>query len=94
MSDLKENRNEITKYKWINRSFETDAMACINKKVEELKPTYWIHVENAIFFMNMNYIVENKKMHYVKDSNAFFITPTKGELDREQWPADVCFTLK
>ena len=94
VSDLKENRNEITKYKWINRSFETDAMACINKKVEELKPTYWIHVENAIFFMNMNYIVENKKMHYVKDSNAFFITPTKGELDREQWPADVCFTLK
>ena len=95
VSDLKENRNEITKYKWINRSFEADAMACINRKVEELKPTYWIHVENAIFYVNMNYVMEkNKRIQFVKNNNAFFITPTKGTIIQEQWPDDVCFTLK
>lgn len=96
VSDLKENRSEITKYKWINRSFENDAMSCITKKVGELKPTYWIHVENAIFYENMNYVIEEKtRINFVKNSDAFFITPTNVKnKSQRQWPDEVCFTLK
>jgi hypothetical protein len=95
VSDLKENRNEITKYKWINRSFEKDVMACINKKVEELNPTYWIHVENAIFYANMN-VIEDTRINFVKNSEAFFTTPVnvKKKLLQKQFPHEVCFTLK
>lgn len=94
VSDLKENRNEITKYKWINRAFENDAMACITKKISELKPTYWIHIENAIFYINMNYVSEeNMRINFVKNNAAFFITPLPLKTSQKQWPEDVCFTL-
>ena len=96
VSDLKENRSEITKYKWINRSFEKNAMECINKKVKELKPKYWIHIENAIFYANMNYVIEeNTQINFVKNNNAFFIMPTNTKkMFQKQWPQEVCFTLK
>lgn len=94
-TNLKENRSEITKYKWINRAFVDDPMCCINKKVQELKPTYWIHVENAIFYANMNYVIEeNMRINFVKNSDAFFIKPIKDGVLQKQWPDDVCFTLK
>jgi len=95
VSDLKENRSEITKYKWIHRAFENNAMECITKKVKELSPTYWIHIENAIFYVNMNYVIEeNIRINFVKNNDAFFITPNKKKVVQKQWHREVCFTLK
>lgn len=54
------------KYKWINFHFGGDPMEVIFAKIKELKPKYWIHVENGIFHTRMDYVrgMKNKQIKY------------------------------
>jgi len=47
------------KYKWINYHFDGgDIMEAVFAKMKELKPEYWIHLENGVFHTKMNYVLE------------------------------------
>jgi len=54
------------KYKWMNFHFGGDAMEVIFAKIKELKPKYWIHIENGIFHVRMDYVrgMKNKQVKY------------------------------
>jgi len=53
------------KYKWINFHFG-GGMEIIHAKIKELKPKFWIHIENGIFHTRMNYVqcLKNKQIKY------------------------------
>jgi tetratricopeptide (TPR) repeat protein len=47
------------KYKWIKFHFD-GGMETIHEKLKELRPTFWIHVENGVFHTKMNYVCGKK----------------------------------
>lgn len=55
------------KYKWLKYHFDGgDAMEIILAKIKEIKPQYWIHIENGIFHTRMNYVrgMKNTQVKY------------------------------
>jgi hypothetical protein len=47
------------KYKWMQYHFDGgDVMEIIFAKLKELRPSYWIHIENGVFHTRMNYVVQ------------------------------------
>lgn len=56
----KEDRGILRKkYKWIKFHFD-GGMDIIHAKIKEMRPTFWIHVENGIFHTKMNYVCGKK----------------------------------
>lgn len=53
------------KYKWMKFQFG-GTMETIFAKIKELKPKYWIHIENGIFHTRMNYVKcsKNRQIKY------------------------------
>jgi hypothetical protein len=43
-------------FKWFQYEKSKGGLLAIWKKVQEMKPTYWIHLENGIFHTKMKYI--------------------------------------
>jgi hypothetical protein len=55
------------KYKWLKYHFdEGNVMEIIFAKIKELKPQYWIHIENGVFHTKMNYVrgMKNTQIKY------------------------------